>query len=570
MAKNKKEEAAMHALPVGERQKELMMIVLLRDEAALLAVRQHLKTHHFKNDDRRYAVVWNTLLSLYDELGVMPTEDQMKAEIEQQLPVLSTQLFDEDFEVIDTLLTKAHALDASAINPTYGIKRARQFITDSLAHELSVSTSEWMVSRPADYGKLLGKLHEEAQMVDSMEIVEDADTGLFGENWKPKTVRKISTGVPFWDAFMNGGRAAAECYGLLGPFGSCKTTLMTQTAVAACRDANRAWRENGKKGSPKITYYFSYEENETDISPRFMGIMGQIHRSSLECEGDDEFEWSRLADSEYRDYERNVFAAAMESGVSVPFELQRCKTAVRALRRTMSFHDMTGGDDKYPGRGGGLDEEMAAIIRNHQRQLGNPGVQSIFVDYAGAAIERHVSSHDKDEKAVRFLLKHFPLRCKRTMASPFNTTVWIAHQLNGTANSKGSAQKQHHTDAAESKSFAENLAFCFTVGTKDDTTNMCVLAKTKGRRAAASPTRVIRVDGEMFQVSDQDHLYTIDPATNRIARRADLNRVHDPARPRQNLPGATVHQMPQFNLAEIGNIPNADDDGPRRRLDRRR
>lgn len=550
----KRREEPQQTLPLSDSQKELMLTVLLRDEASFQAARTQLQPKHFSRDDRRLALVWNTAQEVYDRYGQMPTDDQLSAEIEQKLPLLEDQLDDDEVDDINRMLRRTFAIPAEDVRPRYGLAMCKRFIVDALAAELAQAGTEWQDSRPLDFGQLLSRHQEQVAEVEAL----DADfEESFPENWTPKSIRKVSTGMPFFDHMMNGGQAAGEVYGLLGPFGSCKTTLLSQTAVAQCKLATEGWQRGGKQGLPQQIYVASYEESLEEIRMRMMGNHASILRDRLE----DIQDWSGLENDELLPYEREFFADRLRGGKNVRPERQRAAVARRQLSRTLVILDMTGADK---GRGAGLVDELAAAIRADQRKKGNPGVYGVFVDYAGAAVERYLDSRELDRKDMRHYLKPFPLHCKQKIAVPFQTSVWVAHQLSGNANSKGSGSRQHHTDAAETKSFAENLVFCFTVGVKDQQTNNCLLAKTKARRAGGSPDRIIRVAGELWRVEDVDHLYMVDPHTDRIALRSDMNRVHDVREPSGAVPGARNHDMTQFSAAALaGEIPGAGDDRPR-------
>ncbi len=557
---NKRVETVEFSPRLTTRQKELMLTVLLRDESAFLAVRDRLKAKHFDRDDRRFALVWNALEDHYKEFSELPGGDELMAEVERRLGIVEDELSSDEIEELEEFLSRVYEVDQSAIKPRYGIAKAKQFIGDALASDLSRISSEWSEERPVLFGRMLDERLTELRDVETLDAdVEEA----FPVGWTPRRLELKTTNVPFWDSFMDGGQAGGEVLGLLGPFGSCKTTLMVQTAVEACLASNSVWRANGSVGNPERVYLASYEESKEEIRMRVLGYAAQILRNRLQ----NMHSWDDLERRELLPYERTRYAAAIRNGLPVSFERTRARTAMRIVNRCLTIYDMTGADN---GRGAGLADELSALVRNDQRKYDMPGVRSVFVDYAGAAVERFLDQHDLDRKEMRGYLKSFPLHCKQKIAVPYNATVWIAHQLNGTANSKGSSQVQHHTDAAETKSFAENLVYCFTVGVKDQATNLCVLAKTKARRSGGSPTRIIRVEGEMWRVADQSHLYTIDPTTNRIAAIRDLNRVQDGSDSAASLPGARSHNVSQFSQAEVaGAIPGEGDEAPRRRLARR-
>ncbi len=557
MPNQRRQDPVEYGPRLTDRQKELMMTVLLRDTAAFVSVRTQLQPKHFGRDDRRFALVWNAACELFDEFHELPEEEQLAAEVDRRLTMVDDEFSEEELEALDEFLGRAFAVEPKAIKTRYGVAKAKQFIQDAMAAEVSDLTADWSRERPVLLGRLLSDFTQKLQDVEALDTDDEDDE--FPENWTPKSLAKKTTNVAFWNAFMNGGQAGGEVYGLLGPFGSCKTTLMVQTAVEACIAATDEWIAAGRPGlCPFRVYFASYEESREEIRMRFLGYAAQVLRDRLE----ELKTWDHLEAENLLPYERNRFAQALRNNLPVPTERRRAMAALKRLNRCLKVYDMTTG-----GRGTGLADELSGLVQADQQRKGNPGVRGVFIDYAGAAVERYLDARDLDRKEMRSRLKAFPLHCKQKIAVPYETSVWVAHQLSGMANAKGSAQVQHHTDAAENKSFAENLAFCFTVGVKDQTTNMCVLAKTKGRRAAGSPTRVIRVEGELWRVTDQSHLYAVDPVTSRIASIRDLSRVQE-TRP---IAGARTHDVAsQFNLAEIAGMPGDEDEPPRRLARRQR
>jgi hypothetical protein len=93
------------------------------------------------------------------------------------------------------------------------------------------------------------------------------------------------------------------------------------------------------------------------------------------------------------------------------------------------------------------------------------------------------------------------------ICKPFKCHAWILHQLSGSANAMLSPTKTlHHTDAKGSKSFAENLDFCFVIGNLNNDA-MGQIACTKYRRFRKLPGSVIQVDGEFNTVRAMDNYY---------------------------------------------------------------
>jgi hypothetical protein len=109
---------------------------------------------------------------------------------------------------------------------------------------------------------------------------------------------------------------------------------------------------------------------------------------------------------------------------------------------------------------------------------------------------------------MRFHIARFGMECKRELAVNFKCPVWVFHQLTGEANKRTSGTQQHYTDAAESKSFAENLVFCFALGTKDESNDTLLLTCSKARRAKVGPPPLLMIEGKFYRlVPASDYFY---------------------------------------------------------------
>ena len=118
------------------------------------------------------------------------------------------------------------------------------------------------------------------------------------------------------------------------------------------------------------------------------------------------------------------------------------------------------------------------------------------------------------------------------IAAELECPVWLVHQLSGKANEKGPGAFYDYTDSAESKSFAENLDFCFVIG-KPNAENLCQLTCPKHRRTGNFPTQVVRIDGERSCLLWTKGKYVIDPHTRSICSAADAAMVVKPPKPQR-------------------------------------
>jgi len=342
------------------------------------------------------------------------------------------------------------------------------------------------------------------------------------EGWMPKPLGKYPTGIDFLDPFLNGGHAPRETYGVLGAFGSGKTTLAIELVAYSGlyqqeleSQVKKKQRENPGENIPDYLpgdcYMFHYECGGDEIKTRLWSLVAEISRNSLE-----EFDYSKLSSTgSLKKYELERWSETIQKNgiLSVLGEKERLLEAQRKIRRNMWFVDMSGVPNN-PKQGTGYVPEISDIIARHQMKLNrlardealkngkNPDlvpkhhVSVVVIDYAGLCCRRHLRANNLPDQKLRHLVSEFGDQCRIHIADRFNTPVWIMHQLSGEANKRTHATKQVHADAAESKGFAENLWFCFTLGTKDETHNVLYFNCSKARRSPGGKAPLVKVDGE--------------------------------------------------------------------------
>jgi hypothetical protein len=104
---------------------------------------------------------------------------------------------------------------------------------------------------------------------------------------------------------------------------------------------------------------------------------------------------------------------------------------------------------------------------------------------------------------------------RRTVAEKHQATVWLLHQFNGDQNKRSPTVLLHHSDAAESKAFAENLAACGCLGVEDKSTGCRLLNWSKVRyyndRSQSAPT--LQINGMFGGMTDVSNRFTPDANT---------------------------------------------------------
>ena len=521
--------------PLTSSQKILLFAMLIRKESAFCMAREQLREEHFGPADEKYAILWRVVQRCYEDGGCLPDESTLSVELAAEL---SCRIDNEESTVPDELeefLTIAfHQLDSERFNDRLAAKYLRMFLEDALAEQARTlfTMSTWS---PQDLFSLTTSLAEQASAIQG--ISGSRLDVPFPEGWdcEGPLVEKWRTGCDFFDYFLGGeegGDSPGEVYGLMGPFGSCKTTTIIQLATNRAVQAYDRWVQGGRTGPKPYVYYMFWEGTVAEVRVRALATLGQIHRATL-AEG----RWSELSTSvsNLKEYERKMFARQLQEGAPVWPEVVRKRWAERRLNQNFRIVDMTGNDPANPGRGTRLVDDVVDVIRQHQRDCENQGERAccvgVYIDYLIAAIDAYASAHKVRQEEISRKVKRVPLALKNRVAVPFHCPVWIVQQLSGEANALSPGVVPKLTDSAEGKSFAENLDFCFQYGGK--TQEMyCVLACGKSRREAPRPPIVVRIDGDLATVRNVSDEYVLDTVSRRIVAKSEMSRIRGSRAPR--------------------------------------
>ena len=316
-----------------------------------------------------------------------------------------------------------------------------------------------------------------------------------------------STGIPFFDKYMSGGARKQEGYGLMAPYGTCKTTLavmLWSLAAQQCYEETLRDEWDGKKG---LSFLVTYEAPlSPEIQHRVVMYSAQVHRNSLESMGTDGLKALQSDPEKPLPYEKLKFKRQISDGVFEP-EVARVKRVTPYINEHTVCLDLTGADEDWPHAGHG---GIAEIIQRIKLELRNRGkdyyVKNVIVDYLGLMVDQDGTlGTKKDDDHKLYQKKVSELVSKVSIG--LDCHLWVLHQLSGSANSMLSPTKtMHHTDAKGSKSFAENLHFAFVVGNLN-MDQMGQIACTKFRRARRQPPSIVRVEGEFNDVVAPDNFH---------------------------------------------------------------
>jgi len=513
---------------LDQRKKELMMAVLLRNEDAFKATREILKPEHFGEFDRGYKVAWALANEFYDEHEALPGFEFLMAEIEGASEANPNLFNDAEYDKLSSFIEYAFDKDSFEADITqdrasadWGIKTAKKFLDERLAAKMKeVIQSKDML--PANLPEFMNQMAAEAEQIASVSTEVDFDP--FPDDWhKTASIKVFSTGIPFFDEFLGGGHAPGEVYGLMGPYGSCKTTIASMLIVEA---AKAFYQEHLLDPSqpPKLAVIACYEARKPEMRNRTLGYAAMIRRATMEAMAPDKpLELAGFSTSDkLKKYEKRIWRAKINNGEKVAGELERVMDALTYLRRHMVVLDMTGHETKGVGNGG--IKEVSQMISNVCRQ--RKAKCGLFVmDYVGAMVKRYMGGNDVETSELRHLIGGAPLTIKSQIGDVFDCPSYALHQLAGEANSFGSAVLADHTNAAESKSFAENLDFSFSISKPQDPDAVALFGCTKHRRQPGRMNTIIKIDGGLNRVLSADDKYMINTHARKIMLIADVNKL---------------------------------------------
>jgi len=484
--------------------------------------REQLEVSHFGTLET-YQLVYRVLLNFYAEHQELPTLELMWVEVESLLESMPEHFSNEELEDLEDFLNQDygdHSIDEAMYK--WASLKIKQLLEEAVLLDMaSKATSEILpVSLP-------DMLEGWEQKLTTLESLGHADTA--SHTYRPEWDRVAglnlrSTGLSFLDDFLAGGHRPGEVYGVLAPYGTCKTTLAAMLCCNEARHAQAARLENGDNNiRVGLSVLVSYEAPlSPELQQRFLMYMGQIQRGSLAAMDATGIESLAGDATNPLPYEHKRFYQQISDGMFRP-ERDRVAEVVSVMNEHSLILDMTGSDPVFRRSGGGGLKEIASRLKaelaNRSRSSSHEYyIENIVIDYIGAMVKRELASVGADSSDLRHRITEAPLMAAAVLAKPFNCPVWLVHQLSGQANASfRPGAKLHHTDSAESKSFAENLDFAFVIGNLNEK-NQGQISCTKHRRAAGKPGKVIEVDGDFNTVVARDDLY-VDPSRMTIVDR---------------------------------------------------
>lgn len=498
---------------LSETHLRLFMAILVQNEIVFSHFRSRLTVAHFV-DDEKYQLLYRVLLdyhAAYDSLpGFAQIETELSAHLEEDPYVISEESREELSEFLafafDPELFADRPVDSEK-SEKYAFEAGRRFLMQHERRQLAQSFSETLELNQLPF--VLRAAQSRLDLIQMTRHTRGANL-LFKEHWDKSIARMIqSTGLGFLDKYLGGGTSAGEVYGVMAPYGTCKTTLAVMLWCAAaqqCYEETFSDEWDKRKG---LSILVTYEASASpELQRRCLMYAAQVSRNSLDRMSG--VGLSMLSDDPDHPlpYEKKIMASAISGGVFQP-ERQRVEKAVEWLNPHAFCLDFSGADEEFPTAGsGGIDE----IIQRIRLELRNRGkdyyVKNVIIDYLGLMVDRDTTlGMDRTRKEDHRTYQQANEKIAKQICKYFKCHAWVFHQLSGTANAMLSPTKTlHHTDAKGSKSFAENLDFAFVFGNLNADSRGQV-ACTKHRNFRQLPPTVIEVDGEFNLVRAPDSFH---------------------------------------------------------------
>lgn len=525
--KKKKKKPAQNSEsrpPVSEYARDLAFARVITDPAIFEQVKDKIKSDSFGPHEGWLGLVWDIVLSHHQETNELPDEQNMLAKVNESIDLLPDLLVEGDIDKINDLLAAAFESEKMAgVRHGSTLRWIREFLEDRFLHK--VKTALNVPQSPADLGVFVGNLTEEAnslRLLGTSSIVEEP----FELGWDdPGSIPvPTTTNISFIDVVMGGGTCPGESYGLMGPFGGGKTTAGVMIAVEAAKAAYNDWLLDRSQPADRA-YHFTYEEPVASLRIRSLSYLAQIPRDRL-LPAVNAKDYNLLnGPGVFSPYERVLFENNFNSGARVQYERERLEWALLVLNKTWRIIDMRGTDKKNPGRGHGLVDEVAAIVK-HDLQL-SPGVhcRTVIVDYVRAAVERHIDHEGESHDELRHYIGNWPFEMSNKIAVPLNCPVWSLHQLSTEANTFQPGREVTMTDSSEGRAFAEHLDFLFAIG-KTNRDRNAIWWPCKHRRIAPPEPVVVELDGAMARFIGKQGELVLDRQSHAIVSRSAARALH--------------------------------------------
>lgn len=492
----------------------LFVSILVQNETVFRHFEGQLTVAHFGSE--HFQLLYRVVFDFVRGSHRLPTEAELYSDIESYYES-DPELITEDAQVqLEEFLNFAFDADNFGNSPpscskmeSFAYKAGKTFLLESLRESTAFD-----LGNIESVENLSAFFQSSARQAEILAHLENGSgtTETFATGWdKTNPLIIKTTGLDFFDKYMSGGAAMHEVYGLMAPYGTCKTTL---AVMLWCLAAQQCYSEtleetfDEETSTKGLSFLVTYEAPlSNEIRYRALMYAANIHRTSFERMGHEGL--SALSDDADNPlpYENKAFKREISDGVFKP-ERKRVEEAIPYLNEHTVCLDFTGADPEWPNAGTmGISEIVSRIELELKNRGKNYYVKNVIIDYFGLLVDRDITlGETKREEDYKIYQKQVG-EISRLLSKKFDCHTWVLHQLSGAANAILSPTKQmHHTDAKGSKSFGENLDFAFVVGNLN-LEQIGQVSCTKRRRSRPHPPTIIRVEGEFNRVYSPDNYH---------------------------------------------------------------
>lgn len=524
----------VHEQPIQLMDLDLLFIYIMRLPAIYSEACVHLHPQYFDGSEVQYAVFWAAYRDLRNSYTNV-SYDMVANEINRRVAGSGMLTDDAIYQLIRQ--DEQGLVYSSMCRPLpYELPQdhARDLLRRFL-HERSVARPIARVlshnrgnSYPRELMQILDQAQQQSLRIEGIRSMPVG--GLMPQRGAalPPPMQFTPTGLSFIDSYIKGQRAG-DCNGLLGVFGSGKTSMGSQLAMENAQNYYNKHLQTGE--TPGLSIFLSYEEPQSKVEKRLWAYAARIRRDKLESMEN----WDVLTGpNNIEPYERQLSSAGADGVIYC--EQERWDIAMQWYNKCFRLFDMSGSED-FPGVGAGYVSEAAAMLTRLSETLQQP-IRSVTIDYAGLVCRRYMQANNIGEERTRYYLSGIGDQIRREIAEKHQCTVWLLHQFNGDQNKRSATTLLHHSDAAESKAFAENLAVCGCLGVEDKATGCRLLNWSKVRyyqdRSQSAPT--LQIDGRFGCMVDVSSRFVPDERSGSFvdpsARQALEGESDAPRRPR--------------------------------------
>lgn len=511
-------------LQINQSAVELLLAHLLRCPQVYSAGRQQLSPELFDGgSELAYRCIWQCAMDYNDQYSNLPPKGALSAlavNLALGIDGLPPTVVDEINDILDWVF--GSELPDEDLVPDCALDLLRTFLMDrKIGKKLTYATTAAGDGTLPDLPKFITSLMKEMQVISS---VQSHPSGLVvPEFWNNNELQPVPSGISLLDSKMGGGAKPGETNVILAPTGVGKTLLSIQ--LLASQAALQQALEDNKIVKPGLCVMISYEADHKELQARAISYGAKIPQKRLvECK-----EFTELTTSTTMlPYEKKQQALLLREGKRVRGEQARIADAAEWMNKYMRLVDFSGSTAEGPPRGFNGISEIPPILDHYQQESGMP-IKLVVIDWAGMAVTRWILHGGGSlDKQLTVELSSFVQTVGEKIAKPFDCSAWVTHQVTGQANKRSPAATMNHADASRCSAFADFAGFAFVFGTKDTKTNTCMLWCTKTRRAEASGRVICHVNGSFSEIVAADNEFMLDPVTNRIVPRLDMQRLYNP------------------------------------------